>query len=67
MDNITLIFVINEKCPAVTSSPNNHLFLFIYLHLLCIFQGPDRKQVAHSESEIDEFCKVTIHDSVDRI
>lgn len=67
MDNITIIFVINEKCPAVTSSPNNHLFLFICLHLLCIFKGPERKQVAHSESEIDEFSKVTIHNSVDRI
>ena len=51
MDSITLIFVINQKCLAVTSSPNNDLFLFIFLHLLCVFQVPDKKNMWHTQNK----------------
>ena len=51
MDRITLIFVINQKCLAVTSSPNNDLFLFIFLHLLCVFQVPDKKNMWHTQNK----------------
>ena len=51
MDSITLIFVINQKCLAVTSRPNNNLFLLIFLRLLCVFQGADKKKTWHTQNK----------------